>query len=458
MKNSAFRRLWTAQFLSSLGDWLIVGILIPVVLQMSDGSSMAVAGIMAAKLVPALLFAALADAVAKRFNQRAIMLCSDLARMLLVLVLLLSNSLLAIYIALFLMETASQFYWPARNVMTADIVEKDSRVRANGFMYGSQRIAMVMGLVMAAAIVRGFEQAVMRVIELDITNIAQMIFDWSPLIVQSGIGHAVNVLIFAFSAALLLFVRRSSAPSSERLPPLSIRRLARDAIAPFRFLRTKPQLRTLLIALSVALVGGGAAIPVGLSYIASLKGSIPLADSLYVIYALSASRQIFMLALATIGVAIGAAIMPRLTTRLDAALLLPAFLAIFAAGMLGFAFNEQYFIAGIYAVAGGLCAAGVVLSGLNCIVRSVGEDMRARVFAATESVLRVSMLTSVVIMTPISDAISGYLRRGLGRVGIDEFLYLPLTGPRITMAISAIVVGLAAAFAFKAIYWNKRNE
>ncbi|MCL2606885.1 MAG: hypothetical protein FWD93_06370, partial [Coriobacteriia bacterium] len=188
------------------------------------------------------------------------------------------------------------------------------------------------------------------------------------------------------------------------------------------------------------------------------KGSIPLADSLYVIYALSASRQIFMLALATIGVAIGAAIMPRLTTRLDAALLLPAFLAIFAAGMLGFAFNEQYFIAGIYAVAGGLCAAGVVLSGLNCIVRSVGEDMRARVFAATESVLRVSMLTSVVIMTPISDAISGYLRRGLGRVGIDEFLYLPLTGPRITMAISAIVVGLAAAFAFKAIYWNKRNE
>ncbi|MDR1413110.1 MAG: MFS transporter, partial [Actinomycetes bacterium] len=87
-QSGAFRKLWVAQFVSSMGDWLIIGILVPTVTELSGGSSMAVAGIMIAKILPALLLSGVVGAIVDRFPRRDIMIVADLARLGLVLILL----------------------------------------------------------------------------------------------------------------------------------------------------------------------------------------------------------------------------------------------------------------------------------------------------------------------------------------------------------------------------------
>ena len=70
LRNQQFRRLWYAQFVSGIGDWLVIGFLMPLVTKLSGGSSFAVAGILIAKIIPALVFSSLTGALVDRFDRR----------------------------------------------------------------------------------------------------------------------------------------------------------------------------------------------------------------------------------------------------------------------------------------------------------------------------------------------------------------------------------------------------
>ena len=80
LKNARFRRLWYAQFVSGIGDWLVIGFLMPLVYKLSGGSSFAVAGILIAKIIPALIFCSLTGVLVDRFDRRKVMITADLVR------------------------------------------------------------------------------------------------------------------------------------------------------------------------------------------------------------------------------------------------------------------------------------------------------------------------------------------------------------------------------------------
>ena len=98
LANQQFRRLWYAQFVSGIGDWLVIGFLMPLVTTLSGGSSFAVAGILIAKIIPALFFSSLTGVLVDRFDRRKVMIAADLARAALALVLVTTNSLAVIYL------------------------------------------------------------------------------------------------------------------------------------------------------------------------------------------------------------------------------------------------------------------------------------------------------------------------------------------------------------------------
>ncbi|HSK47909.1 MAG TPA: MFS transporter, partial [Coriobacteriia bacterium] len=99
LRNQKFRRLWYAQFVSGIGDWLVIGFLMPLVTKLSGGSSFAVAGILIAKIIPALLFSSLIGALVDRFDRRRTMIAADLARAAIGDILVFTNSLWVIYLA-----------------------------------------------------------------------------------------------------------------------------------------------------------------------------------------------------------------------------------------------------------------------------------------------------------------------------------------------------------------------
>ncbi len=85
------------------------------------------------------------------------MITADLVRAALALVLVTTNSLWVIYLVVVLMETASLFFWPARNALIPYLVAEEDITAANGLAYTTQQASMLIGLTAATAILAGFE-------------------------------------------------------------------------------------------------------------------------------------------------------------------------------------------------------------------------------------------------------------------------------------------------------------
>jgi len=460
--NAAFRRLAIAQFCSSMGDWMKIGFLISLVLQLSGGSAMAVAGIMIAKMLPALFLTTTAHALTDRFDQRKLMIASDLTRAALILVLLTSSSLALIYIVLFFMELASRLYWPARDHLAQCLVEPAGQRRAQGFLTAAQRIAMLVGLAASGIIVRAFEHLLHFIANYDVSHIAQGLIDYAPIAMQTRIGYLANVLLFLISAGLIFSLRKATKTAACGPAPspftFSFRELARDAAEPFRLVHSKPELRTIVIAISIAVIGGAAAGPIALSYITALKGVVPLEDTLAWISAYVSSRQIFLIAYIGVGVVAGYALFARIKHQVNTGFMFSGALMIFAAAMVAFAFNTSYLVACVIALLAGACIAALFIASNTYLQQHVHIDQRSKLFAAVESLPRALVVISMLVLTPLSDAISATARTVFVEARLDDLLGVALTGPRFTMVLSAFIVAVAAVYSFITLYWKPRSD
>jgi dTMP kinase len=79
----SFRRLWLVTALASTGDWLSLLALSALATQLTttyQAQSFALGGVVATRLLPALLFGPIAGVLADRFDRRTVMVVCDLAR------------------------------------------------------------------------------------------------------------------------------------------------------------------------------------------------------------------------------------------------------------------------------------------------------------------------------------------------------------------------------------------
>ncbi|MCL2492125.1 MAG: MFS transporter [Coriobacteriia bacterium] len=460
-KNPNFRKMWIAQFVTGLGDWLIIGILMPLVTALSGGSSFAVAGILIAKILPSLLLSSFVGVFVDYFDRRKIMIVTDLIRVVLTLILLTTNSLAAIYMVVFLMEVVALFFWPARNSLIPHLVDESDVSVANSFMYTTQQASMIVGLAASGAILAGFS-ALVNVI-FDIAHLLptmthSFIDALVPMFVGAKAGYILNALTFMFSAFMIHRVgglEGKTAPAEKKLD-LSV--VKDDALESFRFITSHEELRGLLVTVFFAVVGGGAIVPVGLDHIAAMQGVIPGADHIEWLATFSGSRQTFVMTFLAIGMAIGAILIPRIEKKIPVRIFFPVSALFVAFGMIGFALTNQYFVACLYAIAAGFFVASLTVGGNNYIVQEVDDSIRGRVFTALESVIRVSLLVSMIVIAPLSDIVGGAMRQFLEYEGVTTFFGLPMTGARITLVLSACIVFAAGLYGFKKLYWEKRDE
>lgn len=454
MTSHNFQKLWVAQFISSMGDWLIIGILIPTVMALSGGSSTAVAGILVAKIIPALFLSSITGVLVDYFDRRKIMLVTDLIRFVLVLILLTTNSLAAIYLVVLLTETASLFFWPARNALIPMLVEEEDVSLANGLMYTTQQGAMVVGLAASGAILAGFEKIVQLVLHLDLPALVQPFISYlTPILVGSRAGYVLDSFTFIFSAALIFAMKINAKPERMSNDKLDLSHVGQGVVESFRLLKQRKELRGLLITIFLAIIGGGALVTVGLDYITSLGGAVPFANRVEWIAQFSGSRQTFVITFLAVGMVVGALLIPRIEKRMQVRLLFPSSVLLFGVGMLGFTLTTKYFISCLYATGAGFCIAALTVAGNNYIVSEVEDTLRGRVFTALESVIRVSLLISMMFVAPLSDILSKLIKKFLDAEGITTMMGIPLSGSRITLLIASAIVLLAALYGFKKVYF-----
>src|SRR6202022_4444332 len=111
----AFFRLWVAQCVSSLGDWIGLIAILAIAARVSNGSGAAVSLVMVARVVPGFFLATVGGVIVDRFDRRRVMVACDFGRAGLLAVLPFVDSLMGLVVVSFLLEILSLLWGPAKD-------------------------------------------------------------------------------------------------------------------------------------------------------------------------------------------------------------------------------------------------------------------------------------------------------------------------------------------------------
>jgi MFS family permease len=125
-QNRNFITLMTAQAISSLGDWLSIVAIITLVGLKWEATPLQMSFIILSLALPMALLGPVAGAVADRMERKTLMIVSDVARGLLILLLTLADNVWMVYICLFTIGIFSSVFVPAKNGKLKELVKDET--------------------------------------------------------------------------------------------------------------------------------------------------------------------------------------------------------------------------------------------------------------------------------------------------------------------------------------------
>ena len=156
--NADFRRLWTGQVVSEVGDWLNNIAVLALVIQFAGEATVgrAVALYAIARHLPLFLFGPVAGVVCDRVSRRRVMIAADLARALLALGFLLASrlsSLAAIYAVGAALFSVSAFFNAAKRASIPNLVSgTDELLAANSLSASTTAATIAVGSALGGAV------------------------------------------------------------------------------------------------------------------------------------------------------------------------------------------------------------------------------------------------------------------------------------------------------------------
>jgi predicted MFS family arabinose efflux permease len=146
-RNAGFRRLYAANAVSQVGDWLNVVALLSLLLELT-GKGEVVAFVYLTRFVPFFLLGPAAGVLADRVSRRAILVTCDLLRAALVLCLLFVRSpdrVFIVYVVMTAHAVASAFFEPAQAATVPNLVSREELVFASALENSLWSVAVAVG-------------------------------------------------------------------------------------------------------------------------------------------------------------------------------------------------------------------------------------------------------------------------------------------------------------------------
>jgi MFS family permease len=131
--NRNFRRLWLAQIISEMGDWLYIVVIYALLFEIT-GSAKAVALAFVLQVLPQVFVSPVAGIVNDRASRKRVLIAADLVRAVLVLLMLFATraqSVGLIYSLLFLETVMWAFFEPGRSSIVPNITSPEELITAN---------------------------------------------------------------------------------------------------------------------------------------------------------------------------------------------------------------------------------------------------------------------------------------------------------------------------------------
>jgi MFS family permease len=157
-RNPDFRRLWTGQVVSEIGDWLNNIAVLALAIQLAGEGrvGLAVAAYAIARHLPLFLFGPIAGVVVDRVNRRRVMIAADLARAALALGFMLAarfSSLAVIYVVGASLFSVSSFFNAAKRASIPNLVQHtEELLAANSISASTTAATIAVGSALGGAI------------------------------------------------------------------------------------------------------------------------------------------------------------------------------------------------------------------------------------------------------------------------------------------------------------------
>src|SRR5215510_4614331 len=244
----SFFKLWVAQVVSSLGDWIGIIAILAIAARVSGGSGAAVSLVMVARVVPGFFLATVGGVIVDRFDRRRVMIACDFGRAGLLALLPFVDTLVGLVLISFALEILSLLWGPAKDASIPNLVDQEHLTSANSLglvaAFGTFPLASASFALLAvfAQWLGGF--TVFSSLEREFVAL------W------------VDGLTFLVSALIIwrLPIPRTYDRKGERVDWTATFRDIADGI---RFIRQNRVIRGVLIGIGVGLIGGAAMIPLG---------------------------------------------------------------------------------------------------------------------------------------------------------------------------------------------------
>lgn len=162
-RNRNFRLLWIGEGISLLGDQFYM-IALPWLVLALTGNALAVGTVFALAGIPRALFMLLGGALTDRFTPRALMINSNLARMLLtgLLAALVATNLIQswmLYALALVFGLADAFFFPAQTSMVPKLLDREQLQAGNAVIQGTAQLSLFVGPLLAGVAISALDRS-----------------------------------------------------------------------------------------------------------------------------------------------------------------------------------------------------------------------------------------------------------------------------------------------------------
>ena len=431
----AFFRLWIAQVVSAIGDWLGLFATLALADQLApEGSkSTAIAIVLATRVAPGFFLATAVGVVVDRLDRKRVMVICDLGRALVLVTLPFVDTLIGLVVASVMLELLTMMWQPAKEATVPDLVPRERLTSANSLnvaaAYGMFPVAAALAALLAKAAEAMSDEGWVTTLRLN----------------EEGLAFYVDALSFLVTA---LIIWRITIPGPSREERRSRQRGSLDLGGAIRELREgwrlvgkNPIVRSVNVGLATAVMGAGMVFLLGARFVDE------------VIVGREADFHLVLFALG-MGMAVGVGAASAVQNHINHSRGFTAALVSAGVVLLAAASVDRLSLMVPLVVLLGMAAGPSYVLGFTLLHANVANEIRGRVFAALLVLVRLCVLIALAVGGVLADLLDGLSEQWWDGDVMVLGARVELPGVRLTMWLAGVIIVVAGALAT----WSLRSD
>lgn len=419
MRNGNFLRFFSAQFVSSLGDW--VGVIAIAIYADKLGGATAVGTVLTARVLPGFVIGPLGGVLADRWDRKRTMVISDLLRAVLIFSLPFAPSLgsdraalIYLLLASVALESLTLIWGPAKDASLPHFVKPAQLTNANSLtliaVYGPWPLASVLYASLSAF--GGFLGRTVPALE-GLADNSEALALW------------MNSFTFVFSAVM---VSTLAIPMTlNRDGHLDLKQVRRDLVEGLAFVYRHKKVRPWLLGIGFTFTAAGAVFSLGIGFVRTVLGG-------------GEEGFAFLVGFLGTGMIIGLLTVGVMTRFIQKDVLFSSSILLLGIGLIALATMNSLNTAIPVASALGFFGGAAYSTAYSLMHENTVDELRGRTFSAAYTIIRIGTLLGLGIFPLIASAL-----------GDNEFQGIDIPGSRATLWLAGLVAIGGAVVSMRAI-------